>query len=293
MSIGGKIGIVAVIILIIGAILGVALFFMSRKKKQARAEQARQDAEKDAAAMAARQEIFVKRQNEDAPKLTLRPASSFLPDLLGGKRKSRLSLGLSNLLGTTTETNPVRAQYLAAIGKGSDIPMSEKSPAAENPFKDPENPFADPVKSPGLSTAPSSKPRSTNSTSSSSVSDPASPTHSVSARPNSNPDSAPGVVQISDKEINSVLTQGQRQEPVEMPSEPVIAPAPVRMQAPVAPQPARTPVSPTSNVEGSVYRILMDFNPSMPDELELKAGQIVRMLHEYDDGWVSSDIHFT
>lgn len=39
--------------------------------------------------------------------------------------------------------------------------------------------------------------------------------------------------------------------------------------------------------EGSVYRILMDFAPSMDDELELRAGQVVRMLHEYDDGWVS------
>jgi hypothetical protein len=26
----------------------------------------------------------------------------------------------------------------------------------------------------------------------------------------------------------------------------------------------------------------------MQDELDLHAGQLVRMLHEYDDGWVSS-----
>jgi hypothetical protein len=30
----------------------------------------------------------------------------------------------------------------------------------------------------------------------------------------------------------------------------------------------------------------MDFNPTMEDELGLRAGQHVRMLHEYDDGWV-------
>ncbi|OAP53776.1 hypothetical protein AYL99_12019 [Fonsecaea erecta] len=29
----------------------------------------------------------------------------------------------------------------------------------------------------------------------------------------------------------------------------------------------------------------MDFTPSMDDELELKNGQLVRLLHEYDDGW--------
>jgi hypothetical protein len=26
----------------------------------------------------------------------------------------------------------------------------------------------------------------------------------------------------------------------------------------------------------------------MDDELELRSGQLVRMLHEYDDGWVST-----
>lgn len=37
----------------------------------------------------------------------------------------------------------------------------------------------------------------------------------------------------------------------------------------------------------AVYRVQLDFDPTLDDELELKAGQLVRMLHEYDDGWVS------
>lgn len=36
-----------------------------------------------------------------------------------------------------------------------------------------------------------------------------------------------------------------------------------------------------------VHRVQMDFKPTMDDELELHAGQLVRLLHEYDDGWVS------
>jgi len=36
---------------------------------------------------------------------------------------------------------------------------------------------------------------------------------------------------------------------------------------------------------GNVHRVQLDFKPSMDDELSLKAGQLVRMLHEYDDGW--------
>jgi hypothetical protein len=36
----------------------------------------------------------------------------------------------------------------------------------------------------------------------------------------------------------------------------------------------------------NVHRVQLDFKPSMEDELEIRAGQVVRMLHEYDDGWV-------
>jgi hypothetical protein len=42
----------------------------------------------------------------------------------------------------------------------------------------------------------------------------------------------------------------------------------------------------------TVRRVQLEFKPSMDDELELKVGQIVRVLHEYDDGWVSLDTIF-
>ncbi|KAI9776741.1 MAG: hypothetical protein M1839_009385 [Geoglossum umbratile] len=41
-------------------------------------------------------------------------------------------------------------------------------------------------------------------------------------------------------------------------------------------------VSPTSC---PVHRFQLDFKPSMADKLGLRAGQLVRLLHEYDDGW--------
>jgi hypothetical protein len=37
-----------------------------------------------------------------------------------------------------------------------------------------------------------------------------------------------------------------------------------------------------------VHRVQLDFVPSLADELPLKAGELVRLLHEYDDGWVRS-----
>lgn len=39
----------------------------------------------------------------------------------------------------------------------------------------------------------------------------------------------------------------------------------------------------------SVHRVQLDFTPSLEDEMELKAGELVRLLHEYDDGWVSEE----
>lgn len=36
----------------------------------------------------------------------------------------------------------------------------------------------------------------------------------------------------------------------------------------------------------NVHRVQLDFAPSMSDELGLRTGQLVKLLHEYDDGWV-------
>ncbi|KAK9367262.1 hypothetical protein V1509DRAFT_191618 [Lipomyces kononenkoae] len=61
-----------------------------------------------------------------------------------------------------------------------------------------------------------------------------------------------------------------------------------------APQDPFSPPSPTiggpAGAAGvgstsNVHRAIMDFNPTMHDELGLKEGQLVRILHEYDDGW--------
>lgn len=39
--------------------------------------------------------------------------------------------------------------------------------------------------------------------------------------------------------------------------------------------------------DSSVHRVHLDFTPTLEDEMELHRGQVVRLLHEYDDGWVS------
>ncbi len=41
----------------------------------------------------------------------------------------------------------------------------------------------------------------------------------------------------------------------------------------------------------TVHRVQLDFKPTLEDEMELTAGDLVRLLHEYDDGWVSTFYH--
>lgn len=56
---------------------------------------------------------------------------------------------------------------------------------------------------------------------------------------------------------------------------------------PVVAASAASTAPPMPRGPNNVHRVQLDFKPSMDDELELKSGQLVRMLHEYDDGWVS------
>ena len=60
----------------------------------------------------------------------------------------------------------------------------------------------------------------------------------------------------------------------------------------VAASSINTKASGASATPNAVYRVQLEFKPSMEDELELHAGQLVRLLHEYDDGWVSDQSFF-
>ncbi|TKA83105.1 hypothetical protein B0A55_00889 [Friedmanniomyces simplex] len=70
-------------------------------------------------------------------------------------------------------------------------------------------------------------------------------------------------------------------EPEANASEKSSADSPAKVEAAaVVPVAASAPRGPNN-----VHRVQLDFKPSMEDELELKSGQLVRMLHAYDDGW--------
>ncbi|KIH86359.1 hypothetical protein SPBR_08250 [Sporothrix brasiliensis 5110] len=54
---------------------------------------------------------------------------------------------------------------------------------------------------------------------------------------------------------------------------------------PVPPSPAATEYTAGGPPVSTVHRVQLDFKPTLDDELDLRAGQLVRLLHEYDDGW--------
>lgn len=86
---------------------------------------------------------------------------------------------------------------------------------------------------------------------------------------------------LSEKQVNEGANNGHdRANSVN--SEGSVPPTPGSAQVATA---AAVPVA--ARGPNNVHRVQLDFKPSMEDELELKSGQLVRMLHEYDDGWVS------
>lgn len=275
MSTGQKAGIAAAVIAVIGLVLVLALLLINRKKKKNKEDRRREDSEK--AAIVARQHAAMPSSPPTAPRLSLRPASSFLPEFMGGARpKSRLSAG--NMLTTITEP---KGQGQAA--QENSYQMSEKQPT-ENPFKDPENPFSDPVPSAVVKASAKSPPT---------------PSMTPVLAPTSRPVPDVSVAQPASEHIAVAITADGPQTSSAGP--PVITRKPVAGQVSEvpgsAPDFASGPLStgrsetttPTAMPvpESSVYRVLMDFVPSMDDELELRQGQVVRLLHEYDDGWVS------
>lgn len=224
------------------------------------------------------------RTTATAPRLSLRPVTQFLPDL-GARRKS------SNLLTPTGGPN----QNISTVPNQTH----SETPAAATHSGDSANPFGNHAEVSEQKSLP--------------VQSNAAPVNPFDS------DAAPS----DDNRLGSSLAP-----PAEAPAPlrirtPTPTPPPEVSGAPAARAerhitpnqhnltPARaaspafstnsdyslTPVSPGYHANGpppsNVHRVQLDFKPSMEDELGLQAGQLVRLLHEYDDGWVRIRCHPT
>lgn len=103
----------------------------------------------------------------------------------------------------------------------------------------------------------------------------------------------PAVTRDSDNEKANPFGDHARLPEAKLPTldDPTLAPKPLNVSRPGSPDKEQQAAAGAAPRAGSptqtanVHRVQLDFNPSMDDELELRQGQLVRMLHEYDDGW--------
>jgi hypothetical protein len=297
MSTGAKAGIALGVLLGIGALLIGILLVYRRKKKQMAVNPDKEKTEMSNTYAPPPPEVHVApastpsvRTMSTAPRLSVRPVTQFDP--VFEQRKSAanlLNVAAAPLAKSQDRDLPARPS------NSWERPGAAHAPT-NNPFTDPRaasaNPFGNEA---ALDTTQANIPNSPPN---------ASPLHST--KPSADfADPASAIAAAAVAPVVAAIAASSASPNQEFPAPPSIKGDAVPASPawtedfPASPGPAPTgpppvagavvgarPSSPNSPVN-NVHRIQLDFKPSMQDELELNAGQLVRMLHEYDDGWVS------
>ncbi|KAF1949262.1 hypothetical protein CC80DRAFT_510642 [Byssothecium circinans] len=280
MSGGAKAGLTLGILLVLAAILGAVLFVYKRKKQNA--AQQKVDDEKAAMRSAppppppqveAAPSVHTPRSVTAAPRLSLRPVTQFDPAF--PNRKSNGNVLAIAATGPSRERSPSPDRAKSPWER----PGATNAAAPANPFNDPQ------PRSSG-----SQDPFSNNAAIAAQTSAPSTPT-TVDQPATPGAEFANPALAIAAADATVLQTPSTVKSAIDsIPSSPAwtedipASPGP----APSGPLPVATTGRPSNgpnSVQNNVHRIQLDFKPSMADELELRAGQLVRMLHEYDDGW--------
>ncbi|KAJ4131511.1 hypothetical protein NW768_005701 [Fusarium equiseti] len=308
---------------VLGGLLAIGLlvfFVFSKRRKQAEMERLGSDDEKlhgpmagsggapMVAAAAVRRSMSPEpfepdtasvRTDAKAPRVSLRPVTQFLPNWNGLENQKRSSKGAALALAVPASGSPPSANG----------PLSPRTPggsAWERPSTaqsiDPANPFgqqAERVPSPvqeetasALRATPS--PMSEKSAIGVVATAPVSPqSPSVDPLVATGAAVAAGAGAATVARKTSIRKDGPPQLDLTLPNAPMAAvpasPAGTDNSnngAPESPSVGAAAIAAAGGPANSaVHRVQLDFKPTMDDELELKAGDLVRLLHEYDDGW--------
>lgn len=294
---------------VLGGILvvGLLVWFLFNKRRnqmeQKRAQDDEKNNEKINGAFAARPPSFQERPasiqtartSATAPRLSLRPVQLEMPSF--GERRSSRGAAMALNLASANQNNYENPGPQTGNGMW-ERPTTGHSNHPDNPFRDnapatpepktgtvpPNNPFDAPENVVGVATTTNSPPRSNDAA-------------AVAG-------AAVGGAAVAAAGAGLTRKTSIRKE----------SPAPLDLtrnvpMSPVPPSPAGTEFSQTELSPGQnpgpshsaaaiaaaggpaqtvVHRVQLDFKPTLEDEMGLKAGQLVRLLHEYDDGWVSS-----
>lgn len=294
MSAGGKTGL-AIGILLAVAIVAAGVLFLYWRKKKAIDEDEKSHNEKaafgaDAAPMAGSllspppppppttttTAAATSRVGSFAPMLDLRPMSRLMPELMGQRKSQGNPLITLNVPADAAAADVSRSLTPPQSGSPSERPANTPNEKVENPFSDPTNPFGDeqakavspPLGGPAVPASSPSMPAPLNVQK-------AGPPVAGGAGTAA---AAAAVAAGAGAAVAAIAA-------AKPPGSPASAHSATLSQASAGPGAGAGPGAPPNNV----HRVQLDFKPSMEDELELVSGQLVRILHEYDDGWVSCD----
>lgn len=298
--------------IVIGVLAGILIVFVmvwlivsSRRKKLERQRQQIEDDEKingpfgDSAAI---------RTPTTAPRLSLRPVTQFLPNFNSTSHaERRASRGIALTLNPVSAPSPTaslspltrptggsaweRPTFDSTVNNpttSGDRPETSNSLHPNNPFNDAQRISDEPV-SP-ISSLGSFDNRFGPATTTDSIPEPVSP---IDGEDGFGVTSGPALTRKTSirKDIPKPLDLTKPPSPLfAIPPSPVGTEYSMHSMAPgQSPGPSASAAAIAAAggpSQSTVHRVQLDFKPTLADELELRAGQLVRLLHEYDDGWV-------
>lgn len=291
MSNGAKAGLAIGILLAVVLLLGLLFFCFRRKRKHANEQYVKTDDEKAAymEGLKRSQSVASTRTTATAPRLSLRPITQFMPDMPArGKAMNgaapAAALGAAGGAAVGAAASRDHNDPENPFGNHAEVPRkshgsSEKEVGLPIQNNAPENPFGN-----NAEVLPQTDDLATRSMPDDAVPAPLrirTPTPEAGAIAGGAIAGAAGGIAAA-----RIAERHNAPKPLNLTPKRSVSPA---ASSPAASEFSQTSVTAAAMVNGpppsNVHRIQLDFKPSMDDELGLRAGQLVRLLHEYDDGW--------
>ncbi|KAK0721591.1 hypothetical protein B0T26DRAFT_673397 [Lasiosphaeria miniovina] len=318
---GGETSAAAKAGIVIGVLAGVLLvslgawfFFQRRRRQMERDRRHRDHAEKINNPFSDKAAI---RTPVTAPRLSLRPVTQFLPNLGSNNPERRNSRGIALTVTPPSEAPGTRPAGAAAWERpAANSAMNNAKPPYDRPgtgaSANPANPFndsqriAEPATNKDLPVSPvSSIGHDDDFASATGQSPEPEPVSPIGGTMNSTDAAAVGAVAggAAAASAAGMTRKASIRKDLSKPLDLTKAP-PALSAVPPSPTgtefsmhsvaPGQSPAPSTSAAaiaaaggppQSAVHRVQLDFKPTLEDEMGLVAGQLVRLLHEYDDGW--------
>ncbi|KAM3085244.1 hypothetical protein ACMFMG_003673 [Clarireedia jacksonii] len=299
MSAGGKAGMAIGILLLFAAVLSLVLFCFKKKKDAAKQE--RLDDEKTEAFGAQAQRAASTqsaRTVSTAPRLSLRPVTQFQPYNNAAEKQAATSVQpqmstltpIASVSSAARSDRPVITVPVAGQEQNKNNPFGNHAEAIDTPNTEGpailDSPAAEKIVAASATAAAIVATASATSSAASSTANSSTPPVESTAV------QAAGLKRGASKRENGprqmdFTTNGDAAKGPPSPTASEFSNASGSTAAPVQTATGMAIAAAGGPPNSAVHRVQLDFNPSMDDELELRAGDLIRVLHEYDDGWVS------